>query len=305
MLPKPPPREGTLGFLYVPPYRVQGFSVAGEATSIMVPELDVCFDMGACPRAALPSKFVCLSHGHMDHTGGLAYWCSQRRFQGMGTGTIVCDRRIAPDVQAMMEGFSRLERQRTPYEIVPLDQGEQFEIKNNIFLQPFEVEHTAPAVGYTIIERRTKLLEQYLGLPQEKLRELKDRGEQITRTLQIPLLTYIGDTEPGPHLIREEVRTSRIILCECTFFDAEHRGRAKIGKHMHVADIAEWLRVLECEWLILHHISRRTHLGHARQRLGELLSPEQLDRVLLLMDHRTNRQRYEQQLAEAEAAHRA
>src|SRR4051812_46990205 len=34
VLPKPPPREGTLGFLYLPPYRVQGLSVAGEETCI-------------------------------------------------------------------------------------------------------------------------------------------------------------------------------------------------------------------------------------------------------------------------------
>ncbi|MEN0019278.1 MAG: MBL fold metallo-hydrolase, partial [Planctomycetota bacterium] len=95
MLPKPPPREPSLGFLFLPPFRIQGISVAGELTSIMVPELDVCFDMGQCPRAALASKYVAVTHGHMDHIGGLAYYASQRRFQGMGSGTIVCDERIS------------------------------------------------------------------------------------------------------------------------------------------------------------------------------------------------------------------
>src|SRR5262249_6057583 len=73
MIPKPPPREGSLGFLYLPPFRIQGTSIAGEATCIQVPELDVCFDMGACPRAVLSSRVVAVSHGHMDHIGSLAY----------------------------------------------------------------------------------------------------------------------------------------------------------------------------------------------------------------------------------------
>ncbi|MFT5422749.1 MAG: ribonuclease Z, partial [Phycisphaerales bacterium] len=108
MIPKPPPREGNLGFLYLPPYRVQGFSVAGENTCVMVPELDVCFDAGQCLRASLAAKYMCISHGHMDHIGGLAYWCSQRNFQGMGPGTIVCDKRIEADIRGMMDGFVQL-----------------------------------------------------------------------------------------------------------------------------------------------------------------------------------------------------
>src|SRR5262245_7307831 len=115
MLPKPPPREGSLGFLYIPPYRIIGTSVAGEAPAVQIPELDICFDMGQCPRPMLASKFVAVSHGHMDHIGGLAYYCSQRWFQGMGPGTIIAPAPIAPFVQRMMEGYIDLERQKTPF----------------------------------------------------------------------------------------------------------------------------------------------------------------------------------------------
>lgn len=302
MLPKPPPRESSLGFLYLPPYRVQGISIAGEATCIQIPELDLCFDMGICPRAALASNFVALSHGHMDHVGGLAYYCSQRRFQGMGDGTVLCDARIEADVRTMLEGFHSLERQATPFNLVPLEEDQPFKLKNNISLKGFHTEHTAPSMGYTIIEHRTKLKPEYTDFPQEKLRELKDRGEEITRNLQIPLISYLGDTAAGPHLVRDDVRKSKVIITECTFFEPGHRGRANIGKHLHASDIAEWLRVAECEAMVLVHVSRRTHLGEARSQLAATLRPEDVDRVHFLMDHRTNRTRYEQQLAEAEAA---
>jgi len=302
MLPKPPPREGSLGFLYVPPFRVQGVSVAGEATCVQVPELDVCFDMGLCPRAALASKVVALSHGHMDHVGGLAYFCSQRFFQGMGVGKIICDQRIERAVRGMLEGFHALENQKTPFELIGMEPEGEYEIKNNIALRGFPVEHTAPAFGYVVFERRTKLKEQYAGLPQEKLRELKNRGEEITRKLEAPMVAYLGDTEPGAPLVRTDVRTAKVVICECTFVDEEHRSRAKIGKHMHVRDVVEWLNVLECETLVLIHVSRRTNLTLARKRLRELAGEEQASRVEFLMDFRANRARYERQVEEAERA---
>ena len=300
MIPRPPPREGSLGFLYLPPYRVQGVSVAGEATSIQIPEFDICFDMGMCPRAALASKFVAISHGHMDHIGGLAYYCSQRRFQGMGTGKMICDERIAPAVRKMMEGFHDLERQQTEFELLTLEQDGEIEIKNNIWLRGFHTEHTCPSMGYAIYERRSKLKEEYLEFPQDKLRELKGRGVEITRTLHIPLIAYLGDTAPGPHLLREDVRKANIIVTECTFFEPEHKPRAKIGMHLHVDDIAEWIRVTECEAMVITHISRRTNLAYARKRLDEVLDDQDAKRVFLLMDHRTNRARYDEQSAQVE-----
>jgi len=301
MLPKPPPREASPGFLYIPPYRVYGESIAGEATCVQIPELDLGFDIGSCPRSMLSSKHLAITHGHMDHIGSLAYYCSQRRFQGMGTAKIVCDQRIAGAIKRMMDGFVDLERQRTPYELIPLLPDQPLEIKNNMFLRGFETEHTCPSFGYTVTERRTKLRPEYVDLPQEKLRELKDRGVEITRALEIPLIAYTGDTAPGPHLIREDVRKAQIVISECTFFEPDHKERARVGMHMHLDDVAEWLRVLECQAMVLIHVSRRTDVQYARKRIAEVASPKQADKVLFLMDYKHNRARYEAQLAEAEA----
>lgn len=299
MLPKPPPREASPGFLYLPPFRLYGESVAGEATCLQIPELDLGFDIGSCPRAMLSSKHLAITHGHMDHIGSLAYFCSQRRFQGMGTAKIVCDQRIAPAIKRMMDGYVDLERQRTPYELIGLLPDQPLQIKNNIILKGFETEHTAPSFGYTVTEKRTKLREQYHDLPQEKLRELKDRGVEITRSLEIPLVAYTGDTSPGPHLLREDVRRAQIVIAECTFFEPDHKERAKVGMHMYLDDIAEWLRILECQHLVLVHVSRRTDMQYARRRIAEVAGAKLMEKVLFLMDYKANRARYEAQLAAA------
>jgi len=301
MIPKPPPREGALGFLYLPPYRVQGVSVAGEATAVQVPELDICFDMGVCPRMALASKYVAISHGHMDHVGGLAYYCSQRRFQGMGVGTIICDVRIERAVRRMMDGFNELEGQVTPYNLIALDAEQEYEIKNSVMLRAFHTEHTAPSMGYVVVEKRSKLKEEFVGLPQEKLRELRDRGVEITRILDVPLVACLGDTSPGPPLLREDVRKAQIVICECTFVEPDHRKRASIGKHLHLDDIVEWLPLLEGEALVLTHVSRRTNLAAARKLLLEKASKGDPERVFFLMDRRSQRERYDKQLEEAQA----
>lgn len=299
MVPSMPPREGQLGFLYLPPYRVQGISVAGEQTVVQVPELDVCFDMGQCTRASLAAPLVALSHCHMDHVGGLPYWFSQRHFQKIGVGRCVCHPRVAEPLRAMMRSWIDLELQRTPHEILPLEPDAELEIKNNVFLRAIETSHTSPSLGFAIVERRSKLREEFRDQPQERLRELRASGVAITRTVEIPLVAYTGDTEPGPFLFRPEFAQARIVIAECTFFEAEHRSRARIGKHLHVNDFASLLPAWEAEHVVLVHVSRRTSIPFAREALAAIGGGAHAHRTHLLMDSRSNKLRYDRQVAEA------
>jgi len=303
VIPSMPPREGQLGFLYLPPFRVQGISVAGEQTVIQVPELDICFDMGQCTRASLAAQIVALSHAHMDHLGGLPYWFSQRQFQKIGTGRCVCHPRVAEPLRAMMRSWVDLELQRTPHEIEPMEPEQEIEIKkNNIFLRAIETSHTSPSLAFAVIERRSKLKDEFRDFPQEQLRELKSRGVELTRTVEIPLVAYTGDTEPGPYLFREEFVSAKVVISECTFFEADHRSRAKIGKHLHINDVASLLRVWRAESVVLVHVSRRTAIPFARECIAAIDDGAQASRVHLLMDHRSNRQRYDRQVADAGGA---
>ena len=98
--------------------------------------------------------------------------------------------------------------------------------------------------------------------------------------------------------MREDVRKAKVVICECTFTEPDQKQRAEVGKHMHAEAISEWLDVLESDALVLIHLSRRTNMAASRKSLAEILGHEKMERVHILMDHRTNRERFERQVEE-------
>ena len=300
MIPRMPPQEARIGFVHSAPYRIQGVSVAGEQAVVHVPELDVVFDIGLCPRPALAPSTVALSHTHMDHVAGLPYWFSQRFFQKMpGNGRCLVHAKMAEPLRRMMASWVDLERQKTPHEIVAVEPEQEIELRPNLFLRAIEVSHTIPALAFVAIERRSKLRDEFHGLSQEKLRELRASGTEITKTLDIPLVAYTGDTEPGDFLMRDEFRRAQVVITECTFFEEEHRDRARIGKHIHVEDLRPLLEAWTAKDVVIAHVSRRTLMQFARERLEAVAGPARAGSVHLLMDHRANKARHEAQLAAA------
>jgi len=295
MIPNPPTKDGQLSFLWLPPHRVQGFSVAGEQTVVHVPELEVAFDVGFCPRVLVPCPSIALSHAHMDHIGGLPYWFSQRYFQKLPPGKVHCHHAIVQPLLNMMKGWVDLERQHTPHEVIGMEDGQEVLLKPNIWLRAIEVRHTVPALAFVVIDRRNKLKPEFADLPADALREAKARGESITRQIDIPLVAYTGDTEMGPYLLRDEFCQAQTVVTECTFFDPEHRGRAATGMHLHVEDIRELLQAWTARDVVVVHLSRRTMLSYARKRLDEVGGE---GRAHILMDHRATRARYERQVNE-------
>ena len=77
---------------------------------------------------------------------------------------------------------------------------------------------------------------------------------------------------------------AKVLLLECTFFDADHVTRARAGYHLHVRDVARILPKMENEHFVLHHVSRRTSLREAKAVLAKLVPPEIMSRVKFLMD---------------------
>ncbi len=295
MLPKRPPGDQRVGFIYAPPWRIQGISVGGEQTIIQIPELGLNFDIGLCPRIGIAAPYTALSHGHMDHVAALPYWFSQRSFMKLGGGTCFCHPELAGPLRKMMAGWIDVENQQTPHTITSIAPGETLLLKPSLGLKALSASHTVPALSYVAFERRSKLRPEFHGLPQTKLRELKSNDQVITVTVDVPLVAYTGDTEMNASLVSTDFCESKVVVTECTFFEDDHVDRAKHGRHLHVDHLRELMTVWKAETVVLGHLSRRSTLETVRKKLIEKLGDD-AERVCILMDHHSNRMRYESQV---------
>lgn len=264
--------------------RVVGFSLGGEETVVVVPDYNVCFDVGRAPREVIPIDNVCLTHGHMDHAAGVAYYLSQRTFVGIAPGRVIVHRSLAQSLQKLMDVWGDLEGHPSPGKIIGVDHLESVPIRRGLEVRAFAVNHAAGALGYTLIETRHRLKAEFHGKSGPELVALKQRGITIDENLEIPILTYTGDTAVGRFLDLDFVRNSRAVLLECTFFDSDHRSRAKAGRHVHVDDLPKILAALPLAEVMLIHVSRRTDVRLAKRILERVIKPADRERISFLMD---------------------
>lgn len=263
-----------------------GYSMAGEETVIAAPEFNVIFDIGRAPQDLINLDHVLLTHGHMDHAAGIAYYFSQRNFLGNPAGTVVLPRPLAAPVRRLMQAWAEIEGHPSPANIVPADPGEDYMLRRNLFARAFAVTHGAPSLGFTIVEKRHKLKPEFASHSGRELAELKRKGVAIETNIEVPLLAYCADTALGDWLDLPHVSQAKVVILECTFFDPDHVVRARAGRHMHAIDMPEAMRRLKTEHVVLSHISRRTSMGMAKRVLRKLLRKEDFERLTFLMDRR-------------------
>src|SRR5213595_1864052 len=137
--------------------RLLGYSLAGEESVVAAPELNVCFDVGRAPREIIAIDHVLLTHGHMDHAAGLAYYFSQRNFIGTAPGTALVPASHDGPIRDLMRVCGDIEGHVSPANIVPMNPGEEFELRRGLVERTFALNHGVPALGFSIIDVRLKL----------------------------------------------------------------------------------------------------------------------------------------------------
>jgi len=263
-----------------------GYSIAGEETVIAMPGLDVCFDIGKAPDQMIAINNVLLTHGHMDHAAGLAYYLSHRNFCGISPGTVVATAGLIRPIQQIIDAWGNLDGNKVPANLVAVSPGDEFKIKPNLFARVFPVKHSRGSVGYTVIEKRKKLKPEYAGLNGPQIVELKKQGIAIDNPVELPIVTYLGDSQYFDYSQLDYVAKSKILITECTFFEDDHIERAKAGRHIHINNFAKLVEKLDNEHIVLVHTTQRTSLGLVRKKLRETLPSDIYKKVVLFMDRK-------------------
>src|SRR5262245_3058820 len=261
---------------------VEGWSRAAVQSYWRVPELNVGFDLGAQPWDFMGTPTWFVSHAHLDHVAALPVYVARRRMMKMGPPTIYVPAEAVDDVKKLMLVMQRLDRGRQPADLRGLAAGDEGELGRNQVVTVHDTVHTIPSRGFIVWERRNKLKDEFVGLPGERIKELRLSGVAITREVRIPLVGYTGDTAPAGLDNNPVFFDAKILITEMSFIRASHR-RDKIHKfgHMHLDDFVERAGRFKNELIVAAHFSTRYHPNEVRKLLDNKLPPDLKARMKL------------------------
>jgi ribonuclease Z len=271
---------------------VAGFSIAGLATYVQVPELDACFDLGECPLSALPLGHVFLTHAHGDHARCLPRHWQLRRMLGMNRQA----RYFLPEsIRAACEAWVRAE---AAFEGVPevdviappltgLQPGEELQLKKDLRVRAFPVTHRVPSLGYTLLAQKHKLKAGYAGTPGAGLARLRSQGVEIQETVVEPQLTFIGDCVAGSLFDEAHIWDSKILILEATFLAPGEEPLAAQKGHTHLHEIVAALEHfgdrVRCRHIVLKHFSMRYREEEIRAHVERAVPANFRERVSLFI----------------------
>lgn len=254
--------------------RLAGVSVAGKETWFHVPSMGLAFDVGRCPTELVPVSDVFLSHAHLDHASGVAYWCSQRRLGRVGGGVVRTEPSTVPSWRRVLSIHAALEGVTYDARVEPIAPGEAVLLRKDLSVGAFHVSHRVPALGFVAQEVRHRLRPAWRGKATGEIREAIASGTDVSEAVSIPLVAYSGDTAPDFfRLAPEAARRAKVLLLECSFLEPGHRDRAGEWGHLHLDDVAEHADLLENEVVLLTHLTLRTRPDEIRRLVSTRLPP--------------------------------
>ena len=257
------------------PYYIIGESIAARHTSMYIEGLNIMLDCGKYMEKNPSNIFI--THSHSDHVKDLPSMLIEPSKQNIN---IIIPQPEIKHIREYIESYFRMTKYSDKFDKIwwnligvsiqkdinsPFFMDKTFKINNSIFkIELFKCTHTIPTTGYGFIEIRQKLKDEYIGSSKLEIENFKKTGTEITRTVEVPLFCYLGDTthhvfyknkectEYNPH-----IEKYKNIITECTFYEEEDIKHAKDKKHTHWNNINKYIAEHPENNFILYHFSMK------------------------------------------------
>lgn len=260
---------------------IRGVSIAGRETWFHVPSLDLAFDVGRSPADVVPAPNLFLSHAHLDHAGGLAYWASQRRLLRLPPARVFTGAGTVPAWRQILALHAGLEGVEYDVAVEGLAPGGTVDLRKDLAVSAFRADHRVPSLGFVASEVRRRLVPEWQGRPEEEIRAAALRGEELTQRTPRPLLAFSGDTGVGVfETAPREAFGAKVFLLECSFTEPGDLERARHYGHLHVDDVAERAELFANEALVLTHLTLRSSPEELRRTIARRLPASLASRVV-------------------------
>ncbi|CAA0820835.1 Nuclear ribonuclease Z [Striga hermonthica] len=257
-------------------YTIDGVSIAGHETCVIVPSLNLAFDIGKCPQRAVSQQFLFISHGHMDHIGGLPMYVATRGLYSMAPPTVFVPKAVKESVEKIFEAHRAMDQSELKHTLVGLDVGEEFDLRRDLRVRAFKTYHVVPSQGYIIYSVRQKLKQEYYGLPGAELKSLRLSGVEITDTYTSPEIAFTGDTMSDFIIDPDnvDVLRAKILIMESTFVESSSKveGAREYG-HTHLSEIIGYADKFQNKAILLIHFSARYQLDVIENAISALPPP--------------------------------
>lgn len=239
--------------------QIGGRSTSGFDTSITLPEMGISLDCGTGTAQARACETVLISHGHLDHFGGIVRHAYIRHMTNMSASVFVVPPFLEEAVHEQFRFWAKVQNaQKADYKVVVAAPGEKVPVGGKRFVRAFRTYHRIPSQGYVIGETRKRLKPEFVGLDGKKLGEMRRAGVAFEDEVEVLMVAFTGDTTAKVFDSDIEALKAQVLITECTFIgDDVTVAEAHKKGHVHLNEIVEREGRFQNEAILLAHFSHR------------------------------------------------